>query len=56
MRWGLRWVEKRVVDPDVIHVLQPEVRVLEQVRGLRIDLEGILVEQIEVEAGHVVSV
>jgi hypothetical protein len=56
MRWRLRWVEERVIDPDVIHVLQPEVRVLEQVRGLSVDLEGILVEQIEVEAGHVASV
>lgn len=48
-RWR-RWVEERVTGPDVQHIVDTQLRVLEQVRGLRIDLERIqFVEHIEVE-------
>jgi ABC-type phosphonate transport system ATPase subunit len=44
-------VEERVACPDVIDVLQAKARMLEQVRGLRVDLEGVLVvEDIRIKA------
>jgi hypothetical protein len=53
-RW-VSWVEQRVALPHLADILETEVRVLEQMRGLVIDLERILVvEQIDVQqpAGH----
>jgi len=47
-RW-LGWVEERIVDPHVVDVLQSEVGMLEQVRGLGVDLERVVVEGVEVE-------
>jgi hypothetical protein len=55
-RW-FGWVEERVVDPHVVDVLQSEVGVFEQVCGLRVYLERVVVEGLEVEAfGHPPSV
>ena len=43
-------IEERVRAPHVVDVLNPEVRVLEQVCGLGVDLERIVViEQVDVE-------
>lgn len=42
MRRRLGGVEERIVDPDVVDVVKAEVRVLEQVRGLGVDLERVL--------------
>jgi len=46
-------VEDRIAGPDVGHVVQAQLGVLEQVRGLLIDLEGpVLVEGVDVEQVH----
>ena len=50
VRWWFRRVEEGVVGPDVVDVVQSEMGVLEQVCGLGVDIEGILVEKVEVEA------
>ena len=50
MRRWLGRIEERIVDLHVVDVVKAEVRVLEQVRGLSIDLERVLViEQVQVE-------
>jgi hypothetical protein len=51
--------KQRVIGPRIFNVLDSQVRVLEQVRGLRIDLERVLpIEQVQVEpvVGHHLSV
>ncbi len=51
-QWDRRFgqVEERVGTPDVVNVVDPEVRMLEQVGGLVVDLERVvLVKQVEVE-------
>jgi hypothetical protein len=35
-------IEQRVTGPDIIDVVDPQVRVLEQMRGLGVDLERVL--------------
>jgi non-homologous end joining protein Ku len=54
VRRRLGRVEQRVAGPHVCDVIGAEVGVLEQVRGLAVDLERVVViEQIEVEQlGH----
>jgi hypothetical protein len=50
VRWWLGWVEERVGAPDVVDVVDAEFGVFEQMRGLPVDLEGIVViELIEIE-------
>ena len=50
---GSGWVEERVAGPDIQHVVNAEVGVLEQVGGLPVDLERILiVKQVDVEPFH----
>lgn len=59
VRRGLGRVEQRTAAPHVINVVDPKVWMLEQVRGLRVDLERVLVvEQIRIEslARHCLSV
>lgn len=56
-----RWfggVEERVTGPDVENVLHAQMRVFEQVRGLAVDLERVLlVEGVEIEElSHSLSV
>jgi hypothetical protein len=48
VRRRFRRIDKRVAGPDVVRT---QVGVLEQVRGLRVDLEGLLVEKVDIEAG-----
>jgi hypothetical protein len=49
VRWRLCRVEQRAADPYVVDVVDAEVGVLEQVRGLGVDLERVfLVEQVQV--------
>ncbi len=44
------WREERVRSPDVVDVCSPEPSVFEQVGGLAVDLEGVLViESINIE-------
>lgn len=52
-RWFGR-VEERITRPHIEDVVDAEVWVLEQVRGLPVDLErGVVVERIEIEQlGH----
>ena len=55
VRRRLRRVKQRVTGP---HIFDSQVRVLEQVRGLRVDLERILlIQQVRVEpvVGHHLS-
>jgi hypothetical protein len=43
-------IEQRVTGPDIIDVVDPQVRVLEQMRGLGVDLERVLlVEHARIE-------
>ncbi len=59
MRRRLGRVEQRVTGPHILDVLDPSMRMLEQVRGLRIDLERVLlIQQARVESavGHHPSV
>jgi hypothetical protein len=53
VRWRLGRVEQRVAGPYVIDVVDAEVRVvrvLEQVRGLGVDLERVfLIQQVWIE-------
>jgi hypothetical protein len=50
VRRRLRRVEQRVAGPHVIDIVDPQVRMLEQVRRLAIDLERVLlIEQARVE-------
>lgn len=55
-RW-LGRIEQRVAAPHVHHVLQPQVRMLEQVSCLRVDLEGLaVIERVKIERfAHVVK-
>ena len=47
VRWRLGRVEQRVAGPYVIDVVDAEVRMLEQVRGLGVDLERVfLIQQV----------
>ena len=47
VRWRLGRVEQRLASPDVIDVIDSEVRMLEQVRGLGVDLERVfLIQQV----------
>ena len=43
VRWRLGRVEHRVTGPHIPDIVDPKVRVLEQVRGLSIDLERVLI-------------
>lgn len=47
--WRLGRIEQRVVGPDVEDVVHPQVRMLEQVRGLGVDLEGLLAEKVRIK-------
>jgi hypothetical protein len=48
-RWD-GWIEQRVRTPYLVNVIDAEVGMFEQMRGLVVDLERILViEQIDVE-------
>jgi hypothetical protein len=50
VRGRFGWVEHRVGCPDIADVLDAQAWVLEQVGGLGVDLERVLViEQIEIE-------
>ena len=50
MGWGFGRIEQRVAVPDVQHVVQSQVRMLEQVSCLPIDLERLgIIERVEVE-------
>ena len=43
-------IEQRVAAPHVHHVLQPQVRMLEQMSCLPVDLEGLgVIERIKIE-------
>jgi hypothetical protein len=58
VRWRLGRIEQRVTGPYIPDVVDPKVRVLEQVRGLDIDLERILIiEEVGIEplVGHTLS-
>jgi hypothetical protein len=51
VRWGLGWIEHRFAGPDIVDIVDPQMRVLEQVRGLGVDLERVfLIEQVELES------
>ena|ERR1039458_9873207 len=51
VRWRRGRVEERVADQNVVDVIDTEVRMLEQVCGLSVDLEGVLVvEEVEVKS------
>lgn len=50
VRRRLRRLEERIIGPEVVDVVQPQVGMLEQVCGLRVDLERVFVEKIEIEA------
>jgi hypothetical protein len=43
VRWRLGRIEQRVTGLHIPDVVDPKVRVLEQVRGLSIDLERVLI-------------
>lgn len=48
--WRLGRVEQRVAGPHVINVIDSEVRMLEQVRGLGVDLKRVfLIQQVWIE-------
>ena len=50
VRWRLGRVEQRVAGPHVINVIDSEVRMLEQVRGLGVDLKRVfLIQQVWIE-------
>jgi hypothetical protein len=50
VRRRLGRVEERLAGPHIIDVIDPQVRMLEQVRGLRVDLKRIfLVQQVQIE-------
>jgi hypothetical protein len=50
VRWRLGRVEQRVAGPHVINVIDSEVRMLEQVRGLGVDLKRVfLIQQVQIE-------
>jgi hypothetical protein len=50
VRWRLGRVKQRVAGPHVINVIDSKVRMLEQVRGLGVDLKRVLlIEQVQVE-------
>jgi hypothetical protein len=42
VRGGLGGIEERVAGPDIIDVVDPQIRVLEKMRRLGIDLERVL--------------
>ncbi|WP_193315227.1 hypothetical protein [Nostocoides sp. F2B08] len=46
MRRWLGGLEERIVDPHVTDVVKAEVRVLEQVRGLSVDPERVLLGEV----------
>ena len=59
VRGRLGWVEQRIAGPHVVGIVDSQVRMLEQVRGLRIDLERIfLIQQVRIEpfAAHLMIV
>ena len=50
VRWRLSRVEQRVAGPHIIDVIDSEVRMLEQVRGLGVDLKRVfLIQQVWIE-------
>jgi len=50
MRGWLGWVEQRIAGPHVVDIVDSQVRLLEQVRGLRVDLKRIfLIQQVRIE-------
>jgi len=47
VRWRLGRIEQRVAGPHVINVIDSDVRMLEQVRGLGVDLKRVfLIQQV----------
>jgi len=51
--WWVGWVEQRAACPYVVDIVDAEVGVLEQVRGLRVYLERVfLVEQVQALLVH----
>src|SRR5208337_4846528 len=50
VRWRLGRVKQRVAGPHVINVIDSKVRMLEQVRGLGVDLKRVfLIQQVQIE-------
>jgi hypothetical protein len=50
VRWRLGRVKQRVAGPYVINVIDSKVRMLEQVRGLGVDLKRVLlIQQVQIE-------
>ncbi len=50
VRWRFRRIEQRIGVPDVVDVIDPELRMFEEVRRLIVDLDGVVrVESIEIE-------
>jgi hypothetical protein len=51
MRRWLGRVKERIAGPNVIDIVDPQVRVFKKVRRLRIDFERVfLVEEVQIEA------